>query len=236
MKLTMLLFLTMGSIGVAQAQSMPTKSVLSDSYIIPADKGAGESSSKLVLQFSNPFAVSTSKINDNKYLYTDWERSGKLYFQNGQWVAGSKVVLENSTFCELHVFSGEMYGGFDSFEKYLENESKGIYSDIVVKENMTVRDVYYSGDSYSSSGKYIKNNSASILIGRWNTENINGKPVTHHLGSNPGDKVASVRVYKNFTGISNSSPTPLEITVADLKSCFGSDLSVIEVPAEQLVP
>ena len=129
-----------------------------------------------------------------------------------------------------------MYGGFDSFEKYLENESKGIFTDIVVKENMTVRDVEYFRDAYASSGKYIENNSANILIGRWNTENINGKPVTHFLGSNPGDKVASVRVFKNFTGISTSSPTSLEITVTDLKSCFGSDLSVIEVPAEQLVP
>lgn len=65
---------------------------------------------------------------------------------------------------------------------------------------------------------------------------IGAVPVTHRLGSNPGDTVSSISVYKNLTGISNPSPTSLDITVADLKSCFGSDLSVIEVPAAQLVP
>lgn len=232
----------LSGLNFAQAQELPGTE-LGDSIKLPANKGAGESTSKLVIKFAKPYVIPASEITQNRDLFMPEEESGNLYFQNGQWVPSRQLNTKSGTFCRLSVFHFEMHGGWDlndktdkSFKAYEERKKNGIFSNITITENMVVKDIYYSGGFSASAGRYEAGATASIPVGRWTIKNENGKQSTWILGSNIGDKVAGLLINRSYSSTVAPKESDLDVTIADLKSCFGADIKIVEVPADFVVP
>lgn len=228
-------YVLIASLIAMSSQSAFAQTPLPLNQSIPVDRGMGEASTRLSLSFTKPIAIAASLLSGDRRTRHTGEVQGRLVMKNGTiFPAADLNPNENGTYCNLVVWKGVFFGGRPHSSKAIDANAANLnFNDFELHGSFKVLDVHYqSGMSFESRSGVHSNSSTgdfyqSAVIQLAGNEDPNKLDVA-------SQSVISVIVTKKYRG-EVQDPTiseKLKVTPAALKSCFGEDIEILEVPSK----